>query len=162
MLAFYVAVFIIYFPEFVTCFLLPKCILCRYLEGASSSAEDVLLGRAGGALRAAAEDTFWTQETGDELEETNDNDRNVESKQEEEPSSSRGRKKKTTLFDLNALSDGIRNGLSMGVIYIVGELTSPKEDEVCMTANEPPSAIAAAVAEGVKVKEGRLFLPFAG
>ena len=40
-----------------------------------------------------------------------DEDLNVESKQEEELSSSRGRKKKTTLFDLNALSDGSRDGL---------------------------------------------------
>ena len=40
----------------------------------------------------------------------NDEHRNVESRQEEELSSSRGRKKNTTLFYLNSRSDGSRDG----------------------------------------------------
>ena len=53
--------------------------------------------RVGGVLLAAAEDTFWKQGAGDKLEETNDYDRNVEIKQEELSSSSRGRKKRPSL-----------------------------------------------------------------
>ena len=38
---------------------------------------------ARGALQVAADDTFWKQESFDELEESNGKDRNLESKQEE-------------------------------------------------------------------------------
>ena len=65
---------------------------------------------ARGALQVAADDTFWKQESCDELEKSNDKDRNLESNQEEYLSSSQGRKKETTVFDVDALSDGSRRG----------------------------------------------------
>ena len=123
---------------------------------------EVLLRRAGGSLQAAAEENFWNQEAGEELEETSNKGRNVRNKREEDPSSPRSRTKKTTVFDLDALSDSSRDGLLLGVFYVVGELTSPKEDEIRLMASEMPSAIAAAVAGGVKAQEGRLLFPSAG